>query len=206
MVAASLPSQPPPTDPRFPNLRADVVAGYLNATETQRAEVICGELSITSLPNPRHALTMGNLHVALRSPFHRACDGPGGWMFLMAAEFHLGPKPDILIPDLAGWRRERVPADFFADDAPDHIALTPDWICEILSDATEAKDRGRKRRIYSREGVRHYWIVDPRDRTLEVYRLDDGRWRELDTHAGDAVVRAEPFDAIELDLSDLWKL
>jgi Uma2 family endonuclease len=198
-------SPPPPPDPRFPNLRADVVAGYLNAPETKRAEVIDGELSITPLPNPRHALTLGNLYLALGRPFDRPCDGPGGWLFLMSTEVHLGPKPDILIPDLAGWGRERVPETFFDDD-PDHIALTPDFVCEILSDATEAKDRGKKRRIYRREAVRHYWIVDPHDRTLEVYRLDNGRWNELDTHEGDAVVRAEPFDAIELDLSVLWKL
>lgn len=198
-------SPPPPTDPRFPNLRADVVAGYLNAPETKRAEVIDGELSITPLPNPRHALTLGNLYVALSRPFDHPSDGPGGRLFLMATEVHLGPKPDILIPDLAGWRRERVPATFFDDD-PEHIALTPDFVCEILSESTEAKDRGKKRRIYRREAVRHYWIVDPRDRTLEVYRLDNSRWNELDTHEGDAVVRAEPFDAIELDLSVLWKL
>lgn len=207
MVAASVPSQPPPPpDPRFPNLRADVVAGYLNAPDTMVAEVIDGELSVMPRPRPRHTNAAGELFGELRGPFRRGRGGPGGWIIFVEPELHLGRKPDIVVPDLAGWRRERVPDDLLDDDAPAAITLAPDWVCEVLSESTEAKDRGKKRRIYRREAVRHYWIVDPRDRTLEVYRLDNGRWNELDTFEGDAVVRAEPFDAIELDLSVLWKL
>jgi len=84
------------------------------------------------------------------------------------------------------------------------IELAPDWVCEVLSEGTEAHDRGRKMRLYRRAGVAHYWLVDPRIRLLEIYRLEGGRYTLLDTWEGGATVRAEPFDAIELDLSLLW--
>ena len=207
MVAApasgSLPLSP---DPRFPGLRPEVVAGYLQAPETLVAEVIDGSLSLMPRPRPRHANAASVLNGDLHGPFRRGRGGPGGWIFLPEPELHFGQKPDIVAPDLAGWRRERVPDDFLADEAPAHITLVPDWICEVISDRTEAHDRGKKRRIYRREGVKYYWIVDPRIQTLEVFRLEDGRWVELDTWEGEAVVRAEPFDAIELDLAALWNL
>lgn len=207
MVAApasgSLPLSP---DPRFPGLRPEVVAGYLQAPETLVAEVIDGSLSLMPRPRPRHANAASVLNGDLHGPFRRGRGGPGGWIFLPEPELHLGQKPDIVVPDLAGWRRERVPDDFLADEAPAHITLVPDWICEVISDRTEAHDRGKKRRIYRRESVNHYWIVDPRIQTLEVFRLENGRWVEVDTWEGEAVVRAEPFDAIELDLAALWNL
>ncbi len=207
MVAASAASPPPaPADPRFPHLRAEVVAGYLNAPETMVAEVIDGELSLMPRHTPRHANAASEVYGELRNPFRRGRGGPGGWVILLEPELHLGARPDIVAPDLAGWRRERFPADGIDEDAPAAITLAPDWVCEVLSESTEAKDRGKKRRLYRREGVGYFWLVDPRDRTLEVYRLDNGRWIELDTFEGNAVVRAEPFDAVELDLSVFWTL
>jgi Uma2 family endonuclease len=206
MVAAGSPSEPPPRDPRFPNLRAEVVAGYLNAPDTMVAEVIDGELSLMPRPRRQHARAAGKLGAKLDGPYDAGEGGPGGWVFLPEPELQLGARPDIVVPDLAGWRRERLPENFLADDAPAHIDLAPDWICEVLSERTQAKDRGKKRRIYRREGVGHYWLVDPRDKTLEVYRLEGGRWVELDTWEGDVVVRAEPFEAIELDLATLWRV
>jgi Uma2 family endonuclease len=206
MVAAS-PSLPPPTsDTRFPNLRADVLAGYLNAPDTTVAEVIDGELSVMPRPGRQHARAAGELHGELRNPFDRGRGGPGGWVFLPEPEFHLGATPDIVVPNLAGWRRDRLAADFMAANAPAHIDQAPDWVCEVLSEGTEARDRGKKRRIYRREGVGHYWLLDPRDQSLEVYRLVEGRWLEVDTWEGDIAVRAEPFEAIELDLAALWRL
>ena len=97
--------------------------------------------------------------------------------------------------------RERLPEE--PEEAA--IKVPPDWACEILSDRTEAMDRGSKRRIYRREGVGHLWLCDPQIETLEVYHLEGGRWTELDTHEGDAKVRAEPFESIELDLARLWR-
>ena len=104
------------------------------------------------------------------------------------------------MPDLAGWRRERMP------DVPRaaYFTLAPDWICEVLSRSTQALDRTDKMMIYAREGVRHAWLVDPTARTLEVYRLQATEWLRVGTWRDDAAVRAEPFDAVELELGALW--
>lgn len=159
-------------------------------------------------PKPRHARAGGRLAAELDGPFDRGRGGPGGWIVLVEPELHLGPKPDKLVPDLAAWRRERFPREVMeadADTEPAAITTAPDWICEILSEATEAIDRGRKMRIYRRENVRHVWLLDPRSRTLEVYRLNArNHWEELETYDGDLTVPAEPFDAVGLDLSTLW--
>ncbi len=117
---------------------------------------------------------------------------------LVEPELHLGE--DVLVPDWAGWRRERMPV------FPDTPAFTqvPDWVCEVISPATGRIDRSRKMRIYAREGVPHLWIVDPLLETLEAYRLEAGRWVLLATHADDEVVRAEPFAAVPLSLGRWW--
>lgn len=130
---------------------------------------------------------------------------PGGWILLFEPELHFGPKPDKLVPDLAGWRRERFPAIELEESDAAAISIPPDWVCEILSEGTEALDRGKKRRIYARERVAWLWYVDPRDRTLEVWSQKEGRWHEVDTFEGDSSVRAPPFDAIEIDLGALWR-
>jgi Uma2 family endonuclease len=131
-------------------------------------------------------------------PFHRGRGGPGGWRILFEPQLRLGE--DILVPDLAGWRRERLP------ESPRAVSITlaPDWACEVLSPSTEAGDRGEKLPLYAREGVRHVWLVDPDVRTLEVFRLEGTRYSLLATHAHDARVRAEPFEALELELAALW--
>jgi len=188
-------------DPEFPGVAPEVVAAYRNAPEHMVAEIIDGELSLMPRPRPRHATAATRLARALGG-FHDPDDGdPGGWVILVEPELHLGKRPDALDPDLAGWRRDRLP------DEPEEafIRLPPDWVCEILSDSTEAKDRGAKRRIYRREGVGHLWFCDPRIKTLEVYRLVNGRLIEVDTFEGDVKVRAEPFEAIELDLARLFR-
>jgi Uma2 family endonuclease len=134
----------------------------------------------------------------LGGPFDRGRDGPGGWFVLDEPELHLGE--DVLVPDVAGWRRERMPR------VPRTAAFTlaPDWVCEVLSPSTMAWDRAAKLPVYAREGVRHVWLVDPEARTLEVFRLAGELYTLLVTHAGPARVRAEPFDAIELELALLW--
>lgn len=194
-------SDPAAIDARFPGLRADVVKGYLDAPEHVVAEVLDGELFTMPRPRLRHARGSSRLGMLLGGPFDLGVNGPGGWVILDEPELHLGPRPDIIDPDLAGWRRERMP------ELPDEAAITlvPDWVCEVISASTEAIDRGRKRRIYRREGVGHLWLLSPELRTLEVYRLENGRWTEVETYEGDAVVRAEPFEAIELPLAALWQ-
>lgn len=130
--------------------------------------------------------------------FRRGRGGPGGWVFLDEPELHLGS--DVVVPDLAGWRRERMPE---VPDLP-FLALAPDWICEVLSASTARADRVLKRRIYTREQITHYWIVDPDARTLEVERLDGDSYRVVLLASEDEKVRPEPFDALELDLALLW--
>lgn len=188
-------------DPEFPNLAPDVVAGYRNAPPHLIAQIIAGELSLMPRPRLEHARSAGELHGELRGPFDRGRGGPGGWIILPEPELHLGPRPDVVVPDLAGWRRERVPAGFMASAA---ATLAPDWCCEVLSPSTERLDRGAKLDVYRREGVGHVWLVSPALHTLEVLRRHDLGWLIVATFEGDAMVRAEPFDAVELDLSALW--
>jgi Uma2 family endonuclease len=162
------------------------------------AEIVDGELYVSPRPAAPHALTASVLGVDLGGPFHHGRGGPGGWWIVDEPELHVGE--DIVVPDLAGWRRERMPE--FPKTA--FFTLAPDWLCEVLSPSTERLDRARKLRVYAREGVGHVWLVNPEARTLEVYRSSEERWLLLATHASDAIVRAEPFDAIELDLLPLW--
>lgn len=191
-------------DPEFPNLAPEVVEGYRNASETMIAEIIDGELSLMPRPRRRHVHGASLLSHRL-GPFFDPSDGdPGGWVIHVEPELHLGPRPDIVVPDLAGWRRERLPEGFL--DESDGLTLAPDWICEVISPSTERVDRGRKLDLYRREAVGHVWLLSPALRTVEVYRRHDLGWLLVATFAGDAAARIEPFDAIELDLTALWVL
>ena len=149
-------------------------------------------------PAVPHVLAHSALNSELGAPFHFGRGGPGGWWILVEPELHLAE--DTLVPDLAGWRRERLAT---LPDAP-AITLAPDWVCEILSPSTERLDRVRKLPAYARHGVVHAWLINPAARTLEVYRREGTSWVLVASHADDALVRAEPFDAIELDLLRLW--
>lgn len=162
-------------------------------------EIIAGELYASPRPAMPHTLLTTQLASELLGPFHRGKGGPGGWRILFEPELHL--RGDILVPDFGGWRRERPP------EKPQGAALSlaPDWVCEILSPSTEARDRARKLPIYAREGVHHVWLIDPELRTLEVFRLEGEHYVLLATHEGDVRVRAEPFEALELELNALWE-
>lgn len=161
-------------------------------------EIIAGELYASPRPAVPHAVAASRLGGELIGPFDRGRGGPGGWIILFEPELHL--SGDVLVPDLAGWRRERLPK------APRAAAMTlaPDWLCEILSPSTEARDRSSKLPAYAREGVRHVWLLDPDVRTLEVFRLEGEHYSLLGTHVGEARVHAEPFEALELELNALW--
>jgi Uma2 family endonuclease len=161
-------------------------------------EIIAGALHVSPRPAAPHAQASSRLAGELMGPFDKGRHGPGGWILLFEPELHLGE--DVLVPDLAGWRRERMP------QPPRTAAFTlaPDWLCEVLSPSTAAWDRASKLPVYSREGVRHVWLVDPELRTLEVFRLDGAHYTLLVTHAGKSRVRAEPFEACELELAYLW--
>jgi Uma2 family endonuclease len=162
------------------------------------AEIIDGELLTQPRPAALHARATTRLGAELDGPFDRGKGGPGGWIVLYEPELHL--HGDVLVPDLAGWRRERMP------ELPDAAAfeLPPDWICEVLSSSTARIDRVKKLPVYARERVSYAWLVDPIAKTLEVLRLEAGRWVLLASWEGTAKVRAEPFEALELELAALW--
>lgn len=184
-----------------PARRRATYEDVLRAPEHLVAEVIDGELHLSPRPGSRHAHASSSLGIKLGAPFmFGGGDGPGGWIILDEPELHLGGEPAILVPDLAGWRRERMQLG----EEVAYFTLAPDWVCEVLSQSTGQLDRAKKLPLYAAEGVRHAWLLDPTQRTLEVYRNEAGRWLLLATYAGDARVRAEPFDAVELDLSALW--
>jgi Uma2 family endonuclease len=183
-----------------PALKRATYEDVLAAPAHMIAEVIDGVLWTQPRPASPHSRATSTLGGELGPPFDRGRGGPGGWFILDEPELHLGMAPDILVPDLAGWRRETMPV---LPDAP-FFTLRPDWVCEVLSPSTLRHDRHDKMPVYLREGVTHVWLIDPIARTLEVYMLDGATYRLLATHADAEAVRAPPFDAIVLELSALW--
>lgn len=161
-------------------------------------EIVDGELFASPRPAVPHSVAGSALGADLLSFFQRGRGGPGGWWILDEPELHLGAS--VVVPDLAGWRRERMPSP----PRTPAIELAPDWVCEILSPATARLDRQRKRPLYARAGVTHLWFLDPIERTLEVFRRQGEAWLLIASHGDDDVVRAEPFDAVELELLPLW--
>jgi Uma2 family endonuclease len=168
------------------------------------AEILDGELHVSPRPARPHTNAASRLGILIGGPFMFGRGGPGGWVILDEPELHLGPRPDKVVPDLAGWRRERLPRAVGGDEAPAHYDLAPDWVCEVLSERTRSRDKGQKMRIYAREGVRHVWHVDPLARTLDIFRLMEGQWLLVHAFSGEDTVRAEPFDAIDLELALVW--
>jgi Uma2 family endonuclease len=162
-------------------------------------QIVDGVLYTQARPASPHARASSILGSDLSGPFDRGRGGPGGWLLLDEPELHLGRN--VLVPDLAGWRRERMPE---MPRVP-HFELAPDWVCEVLSPSTAGLDRVKKLEVYRHERVGHVWFVDPDGRTLEVLRLGGERYIVAATFEGDDPVRAEPFDAIELELGALWR-
>jgi Uma2 family endonuclease len=185
--------------PRIPPFdRPATYDDLMKVPDTMVAEIVNDELHASPRPALRHARAASSLSVFIGGPYQHGRGGPGGWWILHEPELHFGRN--VVVPDLAGWRRTRLP------QVPDtaYASLAPDWICEILSPSTVSLDRLKKLAIYAREKVQHAWLLDPIARTLEVLRLEADRWVILATHGGDDVVRAEPFVEIDLELASLW--
>ena len=170
----------------------------LDAPAHRVAEIVDGTLYTHPRPAMPHALASSSLGTDLSNPFQFGRGGPGGWWIIDEPELHL--SEDILVPDLAGWRRERMP------DYPDtaYVTLAPDWVCEVLSASTRRLDLHVKRPVYAREEVRHLWLVDPTDRTLEAFELREGEWVLIASAKDDDPISIRPFDAITFSLGDLW--
>jgi Uma2 family endonuclease len=175
-------------------LYEDVIA----APEHKVAEIVEGYFYLSPRPAPRHSNAATVLGSDLNDAFHRGRRGPGGWWILFEPELHL--IGDVLVPDIAGWKRERLP------ELPESPGFTvaPDWVCEVLSPSTQTFDRLTKLPRYALAGVAHLWLVDPLKRRLEVYGRLDLTWALLEEYFGDAVVSAPPFEAVAVELAPLW--
>ncbi|HHH27508.1 MAG TPA: Uma2 family endonuclease [Polyangiaceae bacterium] len=162
---------------------------------------MAGELVVSPSPLPRHSRAQRALGRFVGGPFDDddGRGGPGGWWILLEVDVELGPH-DVVRPDLAGWRRPRLPSPW--DERP--VRIVPDWIGEVVSPSNAARDRVDKRRLYAEHGVGHYWIVDPGARTLEALRLDGASWVEVGSFGDGDVARIAPFEAIELDVGRLF--
>jgi Uma2 family endonuclease len=183
---------------RAPTWKPATYEDLLQLPENQVGEIIDGDLYASPRPAVRHAKAASVLGMDLGGPFQRGRGGPGGWWIIDEPELHFGK--DVLVPDLAGWKHERLPR---LPDVP-YFELAPNWICEVLSPSTAKLDLVRKLPRYARASIEHAWVIDPLNRRLDVFRQEHERWVLLASFAGDDKVRAEPFDAIELELGALW--
>ena len=170
----------------------------IDVPDTMVGELIEGELYASPRPSGPHTVAASILGMSIGPPYHLGRGGPGGWWILDEPELHLGR--DVLVPDIAGWRRERLP------QIPENqvFSVAPDWVCEILSPSTDNLDRKKKMPMYARHEVAYAWMIDPAKRSLEARKLEDGRWTEIGYFSDDDKVRAEPFAEIEIDLTTLW--
>ncbi len=163
-------------------------------------EILNGQLHTQPRPRGPHAWAESVLGSELMGPFGQGRGGPGGWWILVEPEIHFVRDTEVAVPDLAGWRRERMPAI----PQGHRFEVAPDWICEILSPATESKDRRIKMPLYAHYGVAYLWLIDPDRRLLEAYVLEDGQWRLLGEFRDQSSVAVAPFEAVTLALGDLW--
>lgn len=178
-------------------------ADYAAVPDHLDATLIGGVLQVMPKPAPAHVHVASEFHGELFGSFRRHRGGPGGWRILAEPELHFGPPgdEDIVAPDIAGWRIERMPVL----PSKAYFTVAPDWVCEVLSPSTEKLDRIDKMLVYAREGVKHVWLVHPIRQTVEAFVLTPERlWLSIGLHAGNVQVRIPPFDAIELDLASLW--
>ena len=170
----------------------------LDAPDNMIAEIVYGQLSLQPRPSSPHVMVSSILGSKLGGPFHYDDDGPGGWIILDEPELHLGDH--IVVPDLAGWRRARMPQ---MPEVP-YFTLAPDWVCEVLSPSTMRHDRIEKRQIYAEAGVEHLWHVDPTERTLEAFHLQGENWMLTHARSDDDTCDVPPFEAAPFNLGVLW--
>ena len=178
--------------------RAELYAQLEALPENQVGEIVDGVLYASPRPAIPHAKGTSQLLGSLMGPFDRGVGGPGGWLLLVEPEWWTGEN--VVVPDIAGWRRERMPHD----PTGAYVELAPDWLCEVLSPSTARLDRTRKLPLYARTGVAHVWLVDPLARSLEVLALDGATYRLVASAGADEAGRFVPFEAIELELVHLW--
>lgn len=182
-----------------PAIKLATYQDIIDLPENIVGEIINGQLETHPRPAPKHAAASSSIGAELVPPFQKGRNGPGGWWIIDEPECHLGR--DVLVPDLAGWRRQRMPTL----PATAWFDLVPDWICEVLSPSTARLDRTVKMSIYARLGVTYLWLIDPILQTLEAYELHDQRWLLNGSYADDQQIAVTPFGAHTFSLSDLWE-
>jgi len=181
-------------------LKLSLYEQLLALPEHVTGEILNGELYAMPRPKARHAEAASVLGMRIGPPFRFGEGGPGGWWIIQEPEVHFIRDKVVAVPDLAGWKRERMP-----NIPEDHrFEVVPDWVCEILSPSTTQKDRTVKLPIYAQYGVGHVWIVDPAAQTLEAFELQEGRWLWIAALKDDDKVAVPPFDAAPFSLADLW--
>lgn len=161
-------------------------------------EIIDGEIIASPRPSRRHGYTASTIGDEIGPAYRLGRGGPGGWIIIDEPEIAFGEN--ILVPDLAGWKKERFPVE----EEHNWISVVPDWVCEIVSPSSAGIDRVTKMGIYARHRVPHYWIIDPIGKTLEVLENNNMQWSIIGSYAGDDKVQADPFPAIVIDLGSLW--
>jgi Uma2 family endonuclease len=170
-----------------------------NIPENMTGQIIDGDLIVTPRPSRHHVYAASVLGSELGPSYQFGRGGgPGGWIILIGPEIKMGEN--ILVPDLAGWKKERFPSS----EETNWISAHPDWVCEVLSPGALRLDKIKKMRLYGQNGVKHFWLIDPIAGTLDVFRLESGRWMVAGSFVEDDKVRAEPFQETEIDLSNLW--
>jgi Uma2 family endonuclease len=168
--------------------------------EGLNGEIIDGQLYTEPRPRPHHAVAASNLGAELIGPYSRGRGGPGGWWIIDEPEIHFVHKREVVVPDLAGWRRERLP---LIPDEP-HFSVFPDWVCEVLSPSTRSKDRELKMPLFARYGVPYAWLLDPKTYTLETYELRSTQLELTGTYGPASSPAPAPFEAFHFRLADLW--
>lgn len=166
--------------------------------ENAIGEIIEGDLYAHPRPARRHMRIASKLGFKIGAPYEEGIEGPGGWVIGFEPEIGLGGN--ILVPDLAGWRKERYPEE----EDTNWISVAPDWICEVLSPSTADVDMIRKMPIYAEYDVGYAWIVDPAAKLLSAYRTEAGKWFPIAKYRENDRVRVEPFPEVEINLADLW--
>ncbi|MBV5273188.1 MAG: Uma2 family endonuclease [Lamprocystis purpurea] len=163
-------------------------------------EILNGQLYTHPRPVSRHIRAATRLDRILGRYFDEDDEDPSGWWIFPEPELHFIHNTEVDVPDLAGWRRERMP------DWPEghRFTVVPDWVCEVLSKSTAKTDREVKMPIYAHFGVAYAWLIDPRARTLEAYALDAGAWRDIGRFAGAEPVSVAPFETVTIDLGKIW--
>ncbi len=181
-------------------LKQNLYQDLLSLPESLTGEILNGRLYAQPRPSAKHVLVSSNLGIEIGGPYFRGRGGPGGWWILQEPEVHLALDEQVVVPDVAGWKKSRMPV------MPEghKFTVVPDWVCEVLSPSTESSDREIKKPLYARYGVRYLWLMHPKNQTLEAYKLVKGDWQLQGEFCENDKVCVEPFELLDITLGELF--